>query len=217
MQLVGGDSARHLPPFLCKAGYELTMRAETSHFFSMPWTSAVSSLSLPGCTLDLRLKIPDPSVLVPPGADAVICLCTLYSHYNTGCFAAIASYANPRKKSLSLSAMCPLVPWTAPGPGPAWQQWSPICSSLLHAQRAARDVGCCSAKQLSQQLGDSRALLCTAEAWKDPRQVWQHLWSPQNAAIHDGLCFSLLCAPLGFIYAFLNHTVSTQQLNRIKK
>lgn len=212
MHLVSGHSAQHLSPFLCKAGYALALRAETSHFFSMPWTSAVFSLSLPGCTLDLCLKIPDPSMLAPLGADAVICLCTLYSHYNTGCFAA----RKPKEKKKNHCLSLPCVPWF---PGLPQDQ-------CLHGCREAPFAPACWLLSVQLVMWDAAALssyhssLITvglSPALQRPEKTPGRSDNTSECRDHGGLCCSLLWASLGFIYAFLNHTVSTQHLNRIKE
>ena len=104
-----GHSAHHLPLALHEAGYELVIRAAARHLLSMSWTSADSSLLLPGCTLDLHRKIPHPhTTLDPLGEDTVICLGVVCSHYSTEGFAAIPFHANPKKKNCP---SLPCVPW----------------------------------------------------------------------------------------------------------
>lgn len=134
-------------------------------------------------------------------------VCVLYTHTTTlGVLQLLPLMLTQGKKSLSLTAM---VPWF---PGLPQEQ------GLHGSSEAPFAPGCCMFSVLLVTWDAAvlssypRGLITVglSPALQRPEKTpgsSDNSSDPQNAATHDGLCCSLLCAPLGFIYAFLNRTV----------
>lgn len=75
----------------------------------MSWTSADSSLLLPGCTLDLCLKIPDPSLRWVLWGKMLSFVCVLYAHTTALSVFQLSPFMLAQRKIPWPSLPC--VPW----------------------------------------------------------------------------------------------------------